>query len=103
MSSDASSIAVDRPAGERPASQVLARLVPFLRPYSGRIAIAMACLLTAKVAGLAVPMVLKRLIDTLGIEPGLAVIPVALLLAYGVARLSETRVHRDCARSCSRG
>src|SRR5688572_7896959 len=89
MSSDASQIAVGRPAGERPTSQVIARLVPFLRPYSGRIAIAMTCLLTAKVAGLAVPMVLKKLIDTLGIQPTIAVIPVALLLAYGAARLSE--------------
>src|SRR6185369_1623208 len=64
-------------------------LLPFLRPYSGRISIAMLCLLTAKVAGLAVPMVLKKLIDTLGIHATVAVIPVALLLAYGAARLSE--------------
>jgi ATP-binding cassette subfamily B protein len=89
MNAEASTIAVARPSGERPTSQVLKRLLPFLRPYSGRIAIAMVCLLTAKVAGLAVPMVLKKLIDTLGIKPGLAVIPVALLLAYGAARLSE--------------
>ena len=71
------------------ARQVLPRLLPFLRPYAGRIGIAMACLLVAKVAGLAVPMVLKRLVDTLGVEPGLAAIPLALLLAYGGARLSE--------------
>jgi ATP-binding cassette subfamily B protein len=89
MSSDPSTLAIGRPAGEKPTSQVLARLGPFLRPYSGRIAIAMACLLTAKVAGLAVPMVLKKLIDTLGIKPTIAVIPVALLLAYGAARLGE--------------
>ena len=75
--------------GERPASRVIRRLIPFLKPYSGRIAIAMACLLTAKVAGLAVPMLLKRLIDTLGLPNTLAVIPVALVLAYGGARLSE--------------
>ena len=75
--------------GERPASRVIRRLVPFLKPYSGRIGIAMACLLTAKVAGLAVPMLLKRLIDTLGLPNTLAVIPVALVLAYGGARLSE--------------
>ena len=71
------------------ARQVLPRLLPFLRPYAGRIGIAMACLLVAKVAGLAVPMGLKRLVDTLGVEPGLAAIPLALLLAYGGARLSE--------------
>ena len=71
------------------AREVLPRLLPFLKPYSGRIAIAMACLLAAKVAGLAVPMLLKRLVDTLGVKPTLSVIPVALLLAYGAARLSE--------------
>ena len=71
------------------AREVLPRLLPFLRPYSGRIAVAMACLLVAKVAGLAVPMLLKRLVDTLGMKPTLAVIPVALLLGYGAARLSE--------------
>ena len=81
-------VGISRPSGERPTSQVLARLGPFLRPYAGRIAIAMACLLTAKVAGLMVPMVLKRLIDTLGMPATVAVIPVALLLAYGAARLS---------------
>jgi ABC-type transport system involved in Fe-S cluster assembly fused permease/ATPase subunit len=71
------------------AREVLPRLLPFLKPYSGRIAIAMSCLLLAKVAGLAVPMLLKQLVDTLGMKPTLAVIPVALLLGYGAARLSE--------------
>ncbi|MCX7041495.1 MAG: ABC transporter ATP-binding protein/permease [Gammaproteobacteria bacterium] len=75
--------------GERTSSRVIRRLLPFLKPYSGRIGIAMAFLLTAKVAGLAVPMLLKRLIDTLGLPNTLAVIPVALVIAYGGARLSE--------------
>jgi ATP-binding cassette subfamily B protein len=74
---------------EHTTGKVLKRLLPFLKPYSARIAIAMLCLLTAKVAGLAVPMVLKKLIDTLGIHATVAVIPVALVLAYGAARLSE--------------
>jgi len=43
----------------------------------------------AKAAGLTVPLVLKRLIDGLNVEVGLALVPVALLLAYGAARLSE--------------
>jgi len=82
------------PAPERPATLILKRLLPFLKPYSGRIALAMACLMLAKVAGLAVPMLLKRLIDDLGIDPtstadAIKVIPVALLLAYGAAKLSE--------------
>jgi ATP-binding cassette subfamily B protein len=94
MASPVSDLSLQRPSGERPTGQILKRLLPFLKPYSGRIVIAMACLLVAKIAGLAVPMVLKRLIDTLGISPMPAhdlirVIPVTLLLAYGAARLSE--------------
>jgi len=82
------------PAPERPAALILKRLVPFLKPYWGRIALAMSCLMLAKLAGLAVPMLLKRLIDDLGIDPTSApdlvkVIPVALLLGYGAAKLSE--------------
>jgi len=82
-------LSLQRPTGEKPASQVLQRLLPFLKPYAGRIAIAMVCLLTAKTAGLAVPLMLKQLIDTLGVVPRPALIPAALLLAYGGARLSE--------------
>ena len=89
MNTTVPELALDRPRGERPTAQILKRLTPFLKPYRGRIAIAMACLLSAKVAGLAVPIVLKRLIDTLGMTATVAVIPVALLLAYGGARLSE--------------
>ena len=74
---------------EGTSARVIARLLPFLKPYTGRIAIAMSCLLVAKVAGLAVPMLLKQLVDTLGMKPSLAVIPVALLIGYGAARLSE--------------
>ena len=89
MASSVPEFSLARPTGERPTSQVLRRLTPFLKPYTGRIVIAMACLLTAKLAGLAVPMALKRMIDTLGITPTPTLIPVALLLAYGAARLSE--------------
>lgn len=89
MSTPVPDLDLARLAGERPTSRVLARLLPFLKPYTARIVIAMSCLLVAKVAGLAVPMVLKKLIDTLGITPTPALIPVALLLAYGAARLSE--------------
>ena len=89
MTTDVPELSLERPQGERPTAQVLKRLTPFLKPYAGRIAVAMAFLLSAKVAGLAVPMVLKRLIDTLGVTATAAVIPVALLLAYGGARLAE--------------
>jgi ATP-binding cassette subfamily B protein len=74
---------------ERPGRAVLRLLLPFLKPYWLRIALALGCLLLAKLAGLTVPMLLKRLVDGLGVQPSLLVLPVALLLAYGAARLSE--------------
>ncbi len=72
---------------------VVATLLPFLKPYRGRIALALACLMAAKLAGLTVPMILKSLVDGLNLPSDAAslmlVLPVGLLLAYGAARLSE--------------
>ncbi len=78
------------PVAERSIGAVLRELLPFLRPYAGRILLAMACLVAAKFANLGVPLVLKRLVDGLDVAPSLLVLPVALLLAYGGARLSVT-------------
>ena len=72
---------------------VVATLLPFLKPYRGRIALALACLVFAKLAGLSVPIVLKNLVDGLNLPTDgaslMLVLPVGLLLAYGAARLSE--------------
>jgi len=78
-----------RAAGARSDLAVIRDLLPFLRPFIGRILLALFCLLLAKSAGLSVPLVLKQLIDGLNVQAGLALVPVALLLAYGAARLSE--------------
>ena len=78
------------PVRERRLGEVLRELLPFLRPYLGRILLAMACLVLAKFANLGVPLVLKRLVDGLDVEPSLLALPVGLLLAYGAARLSVT-------------
>lgn len=95
MSDPAIDAAADAPgAGPRPAASsttraVVGTLLPFLRPYLGRIALALGCLVAAKLSGLAVPLVLKRIVDQLDVEPSLIALPAALLLAYGAARLSE--------------
>lgn len=81
---------VARAATARGEWQVIRDLVPFLKPYSGRIALALALVIAGKLANLTVPMVLKRLVDGLGVEPTLLVLPVALLVAYGASRLSVT-------------
>jgi ABC-type transport system involved in Fe-S cluster assembly fused permease/ATPase subunit len=81
--------ATPRPAASSTTRAVVGTLLPFLRPYLGRIALALGCLVAAKLSGLAVPLVLKRIVDQLGVEPSLIALPAALLLAYGGARLSE--------------
>jgi len=78
------------PVAERSVGAILRELVPFLRPYLGRILLALACLVAAKLANLGVPMILKGLVDGLDVAPSLLVLPVGLLLAYGAARLSVT-------------
>lgn len=81
---------VARPVTARGEAQVIRDLLPFLKPYSGRIALALALVIAGKLANLTVPMVLKRLVDGLGVDPTLLVLPVALLVAYGASRLSVT-------------
>ena len=70
----------------------LAGLTPFVWEYRGRVLIALASLLLAKVANVGVPMVFKHLVDALTITPAQAfiVVPAALLVAYGVLRFSTS-------------
>lgn len=68
---------------------ILRSLLPYLRPHVGRIAIAIACLLVAKLLGLTVPMLLKRIVDSLNVVPDLRALPVLLLAAYGAARVGS--------------
>ncbi|TJY59496.1 ABC transporter ATP-binding protein/permease [Sinimarinibacterium sp. CAU 1509] len=67
--------------------QVLREFIPWLKPYGGRIAGALAMVLLAKLANLYVPVALKQIVDRLDVESGLLAIPVSILLAYGAARV----------------
>ena len=60
----------DRPKGSSPKS--LSGLAPFLKPYRGRIALALAFMVLAAGATLALPMALKTLVDEglVGAAPG---------------------------------
>jgi len=72
----------------------LKTLFPYLWAYKLRVSLALAFLIGAKVANVGVPVVLKRLIDSLTISPGdpksLMVLPLGILVAYGVLRLCTT-------------
>ncbi|QQQ02265.1 ABCB family ABC transporter ATP-binding protein/permease [Lysobacter enzymogenes] len=81
---------VARADGRRDDWSVLASLLPYLRPYLGRIVLALLMVLAAKLLNLYVPMALKQLIDRLNVPVTPALLPVALLLAYGAARVGVT-------------
>ena len=82
-------------AGSSPAARsdwaTLSRLFPYLWEYKWRVMAALTFMVGAKVANVGVPLLLKNLVDSLTLKPGSAqaflVVPVALLLAYGLLRL----------------
>lgn len=65
-------------------------LLPYLAQYKARIAVALSCLVLAKIGNVSVPLVLKWIVDRMGADKALLVVPFALLVAYGLARLSVT-------------
>ena len=71
--------------------RTLRRLLPYLWEYKWRVLAALLFMVGAKVANVGVPVLLKKLIDALTLKPGdpaaLLVVPVGLLVAYGVLRL----------------
>src|SRR5690606_32484208 len=72
----------------------LASLWPYLWAYKWRVMLALAFMIGAKLANVSVPLLLKDLVDTLAPEAGSAqamlAVPVGLLLAYGLLRLSTS-------------
>ncbi|MDP3138243.1 MAG: ABC transporter ATP-binding protein/permease [Burkholderiaceae bacterium] len=88
-----------RPSGAAPDPvrsdwATLRRLFPYLWAYKWRVMAALAFMVGAKVANVGVPLLLKQLVDALAIKPGdaaaLLVVPLGLLLAYGLLRLSTS-------------
>jgi len=69
-------------------------LLPYLWAYKWRVLLALSFLVGAKLANVGVPLVLKELVDRLTANPlspaSLMVLPVSVLIAYGVLRLSTT-------------
>ncbi|MDH6186318.1 ABC transporter ATP-binding protein/permease [Polaromonas sp. CG_23.6] len=86
--------AMAAPAPVRSDWATLKRLFPYLWEYKWRAMAALAFMVGAKLANVGVPLLLKDLVDTLSLKPGdvqaVLVVPIALLLAYGLLRLSTT-------------
>ncbi|RZT43142.1 ABCB family ABC transporter ATP-binding protein/permease [Cupriavidus agavae] len=74
--------------------QTVRNLLPYVWHYKWRVILALTCLVAAKVANLGVPVLMKKLVDTMNIAPGnataLLVVPAGLIVAYGLLRLSGT-------------
>src|SRR5260221_12874438 len=69
---------------------VVRRLLPYLWEFRGRVLLALAFLVTAKLANISVPLVMKGIVDGLSGDKAILAVPVTLLLTYGLLRLSST-------------
>jgi ATP-binding cassette subfamily B protein len=78
------------PRTQRGAGPTIRALLPYLWEWRARVALALVCLVAAKVAQVGVPLLLKEIVDGLDRDRALLAIPFALLVAYGLLRLSTT-------------
>ena len=84
---------VGDPSGPENPRRTLTTLLPYVWPRGewglrGRVIVAFVCLVAAKVATVYVPIIYKELVDSLNVRANVAiVVPVGLLLAYGIARV----------------
>ena len=86
----------EAPHTERKDLTNLKRMMPFLWSYKGRVLLALASLMLAKVATVSIPLVLKDIVDSLDVTIDKAAdisqnipleLPLMLLLGYGALRL----------------
>src|SRR6266480_2316747 len=68
----------------------IATLIPYLWEYKGRVLAALTCLIAAKVANVGVPVLMKEIVDSLDARTAMLAVPLVLLVAYGLLRLSTT-------------
>ncbi len=76
----------EAPHSNRNDRENLRALIPYLWEFRGRVLLALACLILAKVANVGIPLILKQVVDTLDNNLGL---PIVLLLTYGLLRVAS--------------
>lgn len=83
--------------------RVLSNILPYLLEFKARVALALGCMVIAKIANVAGPWLLKHVVDTLDVAGGgnvavtaditnttaLVAVPVGLILTYGFARFGN--------------
>jgi len=74
--------------------RVIRDLLPYLLEYRVRVILALSCLIAAKFANLGIPILMKELIDSLDVKAdspqALLVVPVGIIFAYGLLRISAS-------------
>src|SRR5687768_7510555 len=81
---------LEKPLANRNDWKTIRTLLPYLWEFKGRVVAAVILMFMAKLANVAVPLVLKEIIDALDRPRALLALPVLLLLAYGALRLCST-------------
>jgi ATP-binding cassette, subfamily B, heavy metal transporter len=84
-------VATERAHGDRRDWHNLRAMLPYLWEFRGRAALALSCLVLAKVANVGVPLVLKQIVDVFeGRQGQVLILPLSLLLVYGALKLSSS-------------
>ena len=81
---------LEKPSVNRNDWKTIRSLLPYLWEFKGRVSLALLLLIMAKLASVSVPLVLKEIVDTLDQSPEILVLPVLLVVSYGVLRFCST-------------
>lgn len=81
---------LEKPSVSRNDWRTIRSLLPYLWEFKGRVSLALLLLVMAKLASVAVPLVLKEVVDVLDQPQDMLVLPVLLVMGYGVLRLCST-------------
>ena len=77
-------------AANRADWQTIRSLIPYLMEFKWRVVVAMSLLVLSKLANVSVPLVLKEIIDAMDKTQSVLIVPVFLIVGYGVLRLLST-------------
>jgi len=69
---------------------VIRTLLPYLLEFKSRVVLALLLLVLAKLANVTVPLLLKEIVDALDKPKAMLLVPVSLVLGYGLLRLFST-------------
>ncbi|OGI47406.1 MAG: metal ABC transporter permease [Candidatus Muproteobacteria bacterium RBG_16_65_34] len=79
-----------QPPPRRSDWQTIKSLLPYLWEFRGRVILALVFLAAAKVSNVAVPLVLKEIVDAFDTPQAMLALPIFLFVAYGLLRLGNS-------------